>query len=227
VLMARTSQHRRSPSTYFPLNAERRQRCTDGCIPSGAMLKIKRPTSTTVLYTVSTRAPTQTLTGHLSNIVFILARIAAGLLVAIILLDEYSSGNSIALEPGSLSQAIDTVLGLPLAQRAVLLASAFPQIWRLILCAATIWLILRKGYTEETLLVIRGLGVQTSTSASSYLWTSGTRFIPTSSIQDIFLHEAFKGFEVRYYLTIVVEGEDEIVVVFPVSGAALLIQVRS
>lgn len=65
--------------------------------------------------------------------------------------------------------------------------------------------------------MIRGLGVQTTTSSTSYLWASSTRFIPTSSIQDIFIHEAFKGFEVRFYLSIVVEGEEDVVVVFPVS----------
>lgn len=42
-----------------------------------------------------------------------------------------------------------------------------------------------------------------------------TRFIPTSQIQDIFIHEAFRGFEVRFYLAVVVEGEAEAVVVFP------------
>lgn len=64
--------------------------------------------------------------------------------------------------------------------------------------------------------MIRGLGVQTSTSSPTYLSTASTRFIPSSMIQDIFIHEAFKGFEVRFYLTIVVEGEEEVVVVFPV-----------
>lgn len=34
---------------------------------------------------------------------------------------------------------------------------------------------------------------------------------------DIFIHEAFRGFEVRYYLAVVVEGEGAVVVVFPVS----------
>ena len=29
------------------------------------------------------------------------------------------------------------------------------------------------------------------------------------------MNEAFRGFEVRYYLVIVVEGEEEVVVVFP------------
>jgi phosphatidylinositol glycan class H protein len=64
---------------------------------------------------------------------------------------------------------------------------------------------------------MRTLGVQTSTSSSTYLGTATTRFIPTSQIQDIFIHEAFIGFEVRYYLAIVVDGEDDVTVVFPVS----------
>lgn len=70
--------------------------------------------------------------------------------------------------------------------------------------------------TEESLLVLRGLGIQTSSSSSTYLSTSVTRFIPTTAIQDIFIHEAFKGFEVRFYLAIVVEEEEDVVVVFPV-----------
>ncbi|KAF2139268.1 uncharacterized protein K452DRAFT_232413 [Aplosporella prunicola CBS 121167] len=68
---------------------------------------------------------------------------------------------------------------------------------------------------EESLLVLRGLGIQTSSSSPTYLSTATTRFIPTASIQDIFIHEAFKGFEVRFYLAIVVEGEEDAVVVFP------------
>lgn len=71
--------------------------------------------------------------------------------------------------------------------------------------------------TEESLLTLRTLGIQTSTLSSSYLLPSNTRFIPTSQIRDIFIHEAFRGFEVRYYLAVVVEGEGDVVVVFPVS----------
>lgn len=63
--------------------------------------------------------------------------------------------------------------------------------------------------------MLRGLGIQTSTTSSTYLQTPTTRFIPTTSIQDIFIHEAFRGFEVRFYLVIVVEGEEDVVVVFP------------
>lgn len=63
--------------------------------------------------------------------------------------------------------------------------------------------------------MLRGLGLQTSTASSLYLRTPTTRFIPTTSIQDIFIHEAFRGFEVRFYLAIVVKSEEEVVVVFP------------
>lgn len=70
--------------------------------------------------------------------------------------------------------------------------------------------------TEESLLVIRGFGIQTSTSSSTYLSTASTRFIPTTQIQDIVIHEAFKGFEVRFYLAVIVEGELDALVVFPV-----------
>jgi phosphatidylinositol glycan class H protein len=63
--------------------------------------------------------------------------------------------------------------------------------------------------------VLRGLGVQTSSSAATFLQAPRNRFIPTSHIQDVLIHEAFRGFEVRYYLAIVVKGEEDIVVVFP------------
>ncbi|KAI5305884.1 hypothetical protein KEM56_002993 [Ascosphaera pollenicola] len=36
-----------------------------------------------------------------------------------------------------------------------------------------------------------------------------------STIQDIIIHEAFRGFEVRFYLALIVEGESEVKVVFP------------
>ena len=70
---------------------------------------------------------------------------------------------------------------------------------------------------EESLLVIRSLGIQTSSISPYYLFPPTTRFIPTSQIRDLFIHEAFRGFEVRYYLAVVVDGEPEVVVVFPVS----------
>lgn len=68
---------------------------------------------------------------------------------------------------------------------------------------------------EESLTLLRGLGLQTSTSAPTYLQSPRTRFLPTTQVQDLFIHEAFRGFEVRFYLAIVVKGEEDVVVVFP------------
>ncbi|KAJ5240081.1 hypothetical protein N7468_004700 [Penicillium chermesinum] len=83
------------------------------------------------------------------------------------------------------------------------------------ICVIVVYGVFRRGYTEESLLVIRGFGIQTSTSSSTYLSTASTRFIPTTQIQDIVIHEAFKGFEVRFYLAVIVEGEPQVLVVFP------------
>ena len=69
---------------------------------------------------------------------------------------------------------------------------------------------------EESLLVLQGLGIQTSTSSPYLFSTSTTTFIPTTQIQDIVIHEAFKGLEVRFYLAVIVEDATEAVVVFPV-----------
>ena len=70
------------------------------------------------------------------------------------------------------------------------------------------------GYTEESLLAARRLGVQIS--LTSWIGRSSCRFIPTSRIGDLWIHEGFCGFEVRFYLAAAVEGEEGLVVVFPV-----------
>lgn len=71
------------------------------------------------------------------------------------------------------------------------------------------------SHVEESLTLLRGLGVQTCSSAPTYLQPPRRRFIPTTQIQDVLIHEAFRGFEVRFYLAIVVQGEEDVVVVFP------------
>lgn len=177
------------------------------------MLSVRRPTQTTVLYTVSTRPQTKTVTARIREYFAILLRITAGILVARLLLHESGilDHNNHILAPLEIA-----LLTSSAGQFLSLIFSNITWIWRVLGCAAVSWLILRKGFTEESLLVIRGLGVQTSTSSPTYFWASSTRFIPTSAIQDIFIYEAFKGFEVRFYLSIVVEGEEDVVVVFPV-----------
>ncbi|KAM0718513.1 hypothetical protein Q7P37_005583 [Cladosporium fusiforme] len=171
------------------------------------MLTIKRPTPTTVLYTVSTRSPPTTYATHLRNSFLLLLRLSAGFLVLLALLVEYQS------LPAETVYALPTSLQFNLPGLGP--ASTISPAIRICTYALTIWLVLRRGYASESLLVIRGLGVQTATAGSSFLWGGSTRFIPASAVQDIFIHEAFRGFEVRFYLSIVVEGEEKAVVVFP------------
>jgi phosphatidylinositol glycan class H protein len=68
---------------------------------------------------------------------------------------------------------------------------------------------------EESFLIMRSLGVQVTTKMRFPL-LSHSRFIPASQIDDVFLYEGFKGMEVRYYLAVVVHGEENVEVVFPV-----------
>ncbi|CAD6442226.1 502ad90f-8797-4435-9926-5d6d6586e715-CDS [Sclerotinia trifoliorum] len=71
-----------------------------------------------------------------------------------------------------------------------------------------------RTHTTESLLILRHLGLQISSSPKSYLSTTKTRFIPSQKIQDIYINEVFRNFEVRYVLVVVVEAERELVVVF-------------
>ncbi|KAI1498054.1 GPI-GlcNAc transferase complex [Biscogniauxia marginata] len=103
--------------------------------------------------------------------------------------------------------------------------------WALVpLCLAALYLLLRRIHTEESILVLRGLGIQTSSSGTttSLLGIGGggggggggrgggpARFIPTEKIRDVLINEAFRGFEVRSYLVVIVDGEEDVVVVFP------------
>jgi GPI-GlcNAc transferase complex, PIG-H component len=61
--------------------------------------------------------------------------------------------------------------------------------------------------------VIRSLGVQTTTRMRFPLATH-SRFIPASQIDDVFIYEGLKGFQVWHYLAVVVYGEEQLEVVF-------------
>ena len=178
--------------------------------PDIGMLSVKRPTPTTVSYTVSTRSESRTFTAQLSNAISIFLRLAAGILVLIALLHEHQTlfHRTTYSLPAKLNNLLPPTLPL---------LATLPPTVRICAYALILWLVFRKGYTSESLLVVRGLGVQTATAGSSFLWGGSTRFIAASAVQDIFIHEAFRGFEVRFYLCIVVEGEEGVVVVFPVS----------
>jgi phosphatidylinositol N-acetylglucosaminyltransferase subunit H len=190
-------------------------------------LRIYRPTPTTVSFTVSTRSPHSTYTAQAFHYTVLALRAIVCILILALLYVKWTieatEGTKYGIEAvSSYAEKVengkntghDTILW-------VLQWAAQQMSWRYLLpmSGLGLWVAVRRGYTKESLLVLRGLGVQTSTSSSTYLSTETTRFIPTTAIQDIFIHEAFKGFEVRYYLAIVVKGEDDVVVVFPVGRA--------
>lgn len=191
------------------------------------MLRTLQPTEATVRYTVSTRSEAKSLATRLIFYFSIALRVFVGLAIAIILWTKR------LVDTGKLD--ILTEWALNHLHVEPLLALIETLEWRYLAPVSLFvcYLALKRGYTgkrlssqsedptmlktplEESLTVIRGLGLQISTRSSIYLRTPTTRFIPTTSVQDIFIHEAFKGFEVRFYLAIVVKGEEDVVVVFP------------
>ncbi|KAH7130348.1 GPI-GlcNAc transferase complex, PIG-H component-domain-containing protein [Dendryphion nanum] len=174
--------------------------------PPNQILTTLQPTPSTVLFRVSTRPVPKTLLAILNQYVSLLLRILIGGLALLSLLVKWDFASDSLL--GSLLRSLaETSVGNKIESTQ----------WRFLGPGVMIllWFVLRRGYTEESLLVLKGLGLQTSTSSSTYLQAATTRFIPTTSVQDIFIHEAFKGFEVRYYLAVVIQGEGDVVVVFP------------
>jgi phosphatidylinositol glycan class H protein len=112
--------------------------------------------------------------------------------------------------------ALAAVLERSSAGRLATRTAATTPAWALLpVSLALLYVALQRIHTEERLLVLRGLGIQTSSTSSTILGSAATRFIPTEKIQDVLVNEAFRGFEVRYYLVVVVEGEEDVVVVFP------------
>ncbi|EEH08511.1 conserved hypothetical protein [Histoplasma capsulatum G186AR] len=175
-------------------------------------LSIQRPSPTTALFTASNASVRSTITSKALFFIEIVLRI---LLFAVVLLlnGALIRDYILTLDDGIIHW--DAVWSSAIGALACRMADW--QGWQFTcpVSAVLVYIIFRRGYTEESLLVIRGLGVQTSTSSATYLSKASTRFIPTTQIQDIVIHEAFKGFEVKFYLAIIVEGESNVVVVFP------------
>lgn len=73
--------------------------------------------------------------------------------------------------------------------------------------------------------MIRSLGVQTTTRMRFPL-ASHSRFIPASEIDDVLLYEGFKGMQVRYYLAVVVRGEEKVEVIFPVWALSMRLMIE-
>ncbi|OAA53990.1 phosphatidylinositol N-acetylglucosaminyltransferase [Cordyceps fumosorosea ARSEF 2679] len=195
-------------------------------------LQIRRPSPTTTEFTVTTRPP-PTVTLHFLRLLLLLLRLGLALLT-ILLLDARLSQSGLLSAPSPSPTPLPPVLPRDLLSLDALLwaragvhrspaglalsraAAAVPLPVLLPVAALALRLLARRAHAEESLLVMRGLGVQTRESSRDY-WAPGaaTRFIPTEKIRDVLVNEAFRGFEVRYYLVVVVEGEEDLVVVFP------------
>ncbi|KZF25276.1 hypothetical protein L228DRAFT_280528 [Xylona heveae TC161] len=174
-------------------------------------LSIRRPSPTTVSYTVSNAPSRTSFSAQATFYVTIILRVLLAISALAVAVAKFTQVSGAQKVPGAQILFESTSLGT----FSDGIATRFS--WKIVFpaVAAIIYAVVQKGYTEESLLVIRGLGIQTSTSSSTYLSTAATRFIPTNEIRDIFIHEAFKGFEVRFYLAVVVRGEEDVVVVFP------------
>lgn len=164
-----------------------------------------RPSPTTVSYTVSTASHLTTLPSLCIHHAILLLRLALGLAICVAFGLKFSGFES-------KNEGLEAVFA---ALAHMVRGRPWSHVGPLGLLGLA--LVSMRWHKEESLLVLRTLGIQTRTLSTSYLLPSTVRFIPTSQIRDVFIHEAFRGFEVRYYLAVVVEGEEEVVVVFPVS----------
>jgi phosphatidylinositol glycan class H protein len=193
-------------------------------------LRIRRPSPTTAEFTVTTLPP-RTLALRLLWLLLLALRISLSLVALLILYARWvQERGSIAAGPAQpqpqpppplisldrLVFALDAFLQTtPAGALLARIAASVSLPVLLPVAAAVFYALSLRVHKEESLLVLRGLGVQTSESPATYLAGAATRFIPTEKIQDILVNEAFLGFEVRYYLVVVVEGEENVVVVFP------------
>ncbi|KAL7944650.1 putative GPI-15 component of glycosylphosphatidylinositol-N-acetylglucosaminyl (GPI-GlcNAc) transferase complex [Trichoderma barbatum] len=193
-------------------------------------LRIRRPSPTTAEFTVTTLPP-QTLPLRLLWLLLLFLRISLSVITLLILyalwVQERSCFGARATPSPTASSpppllsldriffALDAFQGTPAGTILANIAAAVSLPLLIPVAVAVFYALSLRVHKEESLLVLRGLGVQTSESPATYLAGAATRFIPTEKIQDILVNEAFRGFEVRYYLVVVVEGEEDVVVVFP------------
>ncbi|KAH6621896.1 GPI-GlcNAc transferase complex, PIG-H component-domain-containing protein [Boeremia exigua] len=178
--------------------------------PAPQTLHTTSPTRATVSFTVTTRPARTTLGAHALHWMNILLRVLLGLTAVGVVWAKWSAGRYGAAEVFKENGEVGVW-----AQRVVEGVRGWG--WGYVCAGAggVLGVVVRRGYTEETLTILTHLGIQLSTSPPTYLQSARRRFIPSSEIQDLIIHEAFRGFEVRFYLAIVVRGEGDVVVVFP------------
>ncbi|KAJ9132234.1 hypothetical protein NKR19_g9381 [Coniochaeta hoffmannii] len=189
-------------------------------------LHIRRPSPTTAEFTVTTR-PQMTFSLRLLLAVVFLVRFFLGSSVLLLLYFKWTQSpyaTPLTIPPDNpppllstttLLLALDSLLASPAGHLLSDFSARMPVYALLPPCLVALYLCLHRIHTTESLLVLRGLGIQTSSTGGTFLAGTATRFIPTEKICDVLINEAFKDFEVRYYLIVVVDGEEDLVVVFP------------
>ncbi|TAQ90145.1 hypothetical protein B7494_g1566 [Chlorociboria aeruginascens] len=167
-------------------------------------LRTRRPSPTTVEYTVCT-SPQLTLPLRLLLLTTTLLRIVIGTTTFLLLYSKFQLSKYAFLPPtpdnpslfSFIHRFIERLHTSPFGKLTQRISASIPSPLLIPLYLLLLYTIFLRLHTEESLLVLRGLGIQTSTSSSTYLSTATTRFIPTEKIQDVFINEAFRGFEVR------------------------------
>ncbi|KND94364.1 hypothetical protein TOPH_01274 [Tolypocladium ophioglossoides CBS 100239] len=196
-------------------------------ITTAPRLRIRRPSPTAAEFTVTTLPPA-TLSLRLLRLLLLLLRALLSLTTLLLLHARWAvcplaaprpatppRGPETPFSAATLWFALDAFQRSPAGLLLARAAKGVPLVVLLPAAAGVFYLLGLRVHAHESLLVLRGLGVQTTESPKTYFAGAATRFIPTEKIQDIFVNEAFRGLEVRYYLVVVVEGEDDVVVVFP------------
>lgn len=174
-----------------------------------AHLEVEAPSSTTINYVVTSK---KRQASRLLRIIGHAVRIAVIFHVALLSVVKARQDGYLVKD----NITVKTLLSFTFFDAVIELLAHSTEWWLMSVgTLAVAWLCLRRPYAEESLLVLQGMGIQTSTSSPYYFVGPTTTFIPTTSIQDIVIHEAFKGLEVRFYLAVIVEGASDVVVVFP------------
>ncbi|KIW10378.1 hypothetical protein PV08_11340 [Exophiala spinifera] len=179
-------------------------------------LEVYLPSPTTVSFTVTTRRPESSKLR--ANVRHFLRHTCRIVLVYLAVLANAVKARDVflLLDSDARRYHLDAILKLCLGSSWIRSLTERSEWWILTpLSLLVVYLCLRRDYVEESLLVLQGLGIQTSTTSRYFFMAPTTTFIPTTQIQDIVIHEAFKGLAVRFYLAVIVEGATEVVVVFP------------
>lgn len=180
-------------------------------------LLTRRPSPTTIEYTLSTKPPPTPRT-ILAHLLVLLLRLLVLSAAAALPLSQLSSH----IPSPTLHALLATPAGSALSRLLTTLPAPAPAAAALLLSYAA----LHRLHITESVLVLRGLGIQTRSSGALLGLGSATRFIPTEQIRDVLVNEVFVGFGVRYVLVVVVEGEEDMVVVFPRLGGGKEVVLR-